>query len=123
MEDLAAAVQSILNDPQSMGAQLQGVMNSLGMNPPQASAPAASPPVQQKPAAAAPLNLLNTLNNSDPMTAMLLRAAPLLAEARTAKMTPRDCLRRCALCSAKHGRKKLDEASKILEAYCTFCRF
>lgn len=32
MEDLAAAVQSILNDPQSM-AQLQGVMNSLGMNP------------------------------------------------------------------------------------------
>ena len=43
MEDLAAAVQSILNDPQSM-AQLQGVMNSLGMNPPQAPAPA-SPPV------------------------------------------------------------------------------
>ena len=38
MEDLAAAVQSILNDPQSM-AQLQGVMNSLGMNPPQAPAP------------------------------------------------------------------------------------
>ena len=37
MEDLAAAVQSILNDPQSM-AQLQGVMNSLGMNPPQAGA-------------------------------------------------------------------------------------
>lgn len=61
MEDLAAAVQSILNDPQSM-AQLQGVMNSLGMNPPQAPAPA-PPPVQQKPAAAAPLNLLNTLNN------------------------------------------------------------
>ena len=45
MEDLAAAVQSILNDPQSM-AQLQGVMNSLGMNPPQAPAPA-TPPVQQ----------------------------------------------------------------------------
>lgn len=63
MEDLAAAVQSILNDPQSM-AQLQGVMNSLGMNPPQAPAPA-PPPVQQKSAAAAPLNLLNTLNNSD----------------------------------------------------------
>ena len=79
MEDLAAAVQSILNDPQSM-AQLQGVMNSLGMNPPQAPAPA-TPPVQQKPTAAAPLNLLNTLNNSDPMTAMLLRAAPLLASA------------------------------------------
>ena len=79
MEDLAAAVQSILNDPQSM-AQLQGVMNSLGMNPPQAPAPA-TPPVQQKPAATAPLNLLNTLNNSDPMTAMLLRAAPLLASA------------------------------------------
>lgn len=42
MEDLAAAVQSILNDPQSM-AQLQGVMNSLGMNPPQAPAPAPPP--------------------------------------------------------------------------------
>ena len=79
MEDLAAAVQSILNDPQSM-AQLQSVMNSLGMNPPQAPAPA-TPPVQQKPAVAAPLNLLNTLNTSDPMTAMLLRAAPLLASA------------------------------------------
>ena len=106
MEDLAAAVQSILNDPQSM-AQLQGVMNSLGMNPPQAPAPA-TPPVQQKPAAAAPLNLLNTLNNSDPMTAMLLASAnreddstrllaalrPLLGEAR---------------------QKKLDEASKILK--------
>ena len=39
MEDLAAAVQSILNDPQSM-AQLQGVMNSLGTAPPpQAPAP------------------------------------------------------------------------------------
>ena len=53
MEDLAAAVQSILNDPQSM-AQLQSVMNSLGMNPPQAPAPA-TPPVQQKPAALRPL--------------------------------------------------------------------
>jgi len=106
VEDLAAAVQSILNDPQSM-AQLQGVMNSLGMNPPQAPAPA-TPPVQQKPAAAAPFNLLNTLNSSDPMTAMLLPSAnreddstrllaalrPLLGEAR---------------------QKKLDEASKILK--------
>ena len=103
MEDLAAAVQSILNDPQSM-AQLQGVMNSLGMNPPQAPAPA-PPPVQQKPAAAAPLNLLNTLNNSDPMllasanreddsTRLLAALRPLLGEAR---------------------QKKLDEASKILK--------
>ena len=41
MEDLAAAVQSILNDPQSM-AQLQSVMNSLGMNPPQAPAAGAA---------------------------------------------------------------------------------
>ena len=89
MEDLAAAVQSILNDPQSM-AQLQGVMNSLGMNPPQAPAPA-TPPVQQKPAAAAPRRCF---------------CAPRrFWQARTAKMTPRDCLRRCALCSAKHGRK------------------
>ena len=99
MEDLAAAVQSILNDPQSM-AQLQSVMNSLGMNPPQAPAPA-PPPVQQKPAAAAPLNLLNTLNNSDPMTAMLLRAARLLAALRPLLGEARQ--------------KKLDEASKILK--------
>ena len=105
MEDLAAAVQSILNDPQSM-AQLQGVMNSLGMNPPQAPAPA-TPPVQQKPAAAAPLNLLNTLNNSDPMTAMLLRAAPLLASANREDDSTR------LLGEARQ--KKLDEASKILK--------
>ena len=105
MEDLAAAVQSILNDPQSM-AQLQGVMNSLGMNPPQVPAPA-SPPVQQKPAAAAPLNLLNTLNNSDPMTAMLLRAAPLLASANREDDSTR------LLGEARQ--KKLDEASKILK--------
>ena len=90
MEDLAAAVQSILNDPQSM-AQLQGVMNSLGMNPPQAPAPA-PPPVQQKPAAAAPL--LASANREDDSTRLLAALRPLLGEAR---------------------QKKLDEASKILK--------
>ena len=112
MEDLAAAVQSILNDPQSM-AQLQGVMNSLGMNPPQASAPA-SPPVQQKPAAAAPLNLLNTLINSDPMTAMLLRAAPLLASANREDDSTR-LLAALRPLLGEARQKKLDEASKILK--------
>ena len=110
MEDLAAAVQSILNDPQSM-AQLQGVMNSLGMNPPQAPAPA-TPPVQQKPAAAAPLNLLNTLNNSDPM--MLLRAAPLLASANREDDSTR-LLAALRPLLGEARQKKLDEASKILK--------
>lgn len=111
MEDLAAAVQSILNDPQSM-AQLQGVMNSLGMNPPQAPAPA-TPPVQQKPAAA-PLNLLNTLNNSDPMTAMLLRAAPLLASANREDDSTR-LLAALRPLLGEARQKKLDDASKILK--------
>ena len=111
MEDLAAAVQSILNDPQSM-AQLQGVMNSLGMNPPQAPAPA-TPPVQQKPAAA-PLNLLNTLNNSDPMTAMLLRTAPLLASANREDDSTR-LLAALRPLLGEARQKKLDEASKILK--------
>lgn len=112
MEDLAAAVQSILNDPQSM-AQLQGVMNSLGMNPPQAPAPA-TPPVQQKPAATAPLNLLNTLNSSDPMTAMLLRAAPLLASANREDDSTR-LLAALRPLLGEARQKKLDEASKILK--------
>ena len=111
MEDLAAAVQSLLNDPQSM-AQLQSVMNSLGMNPPQAPAPA-PPPVQQKPAAA-PLNLLNTLNNSDPMTAMLLRAAPLLASANREDDSTR-LLAALRPLLGEARQKKLDEASKILK--------
>ena len=99
MEDLAAAVQSILNDPQSM-AQLQSVMNSLGMNPPQAPAP--------------PLNLLNTLNNSDPMTAMLLRAAPLLASANREDDSTR-LLAALRPLLGEARQKKLDEASKILK--------
>lgn len=111
MEDLAAAVQSILNDPQSI-AQLQSVMNSLGMNPPQAPAPT-TPPVQQKPAAA-PLNLLNTLNNSDPMTAMLLRAAPLLASANREDDSTR-LLAALRPLLGEARQKKLDEASKILK--------
>ena len=73
MEDLAAAVQSILNDPQSM-AQLQGVMNSLGMNPPQAPAPA-TPPVQQKPAAAAQFAEHSKQQRSDDGDAFARRAA------------------------------------------------
>ena len=93
-------------------AQLQGVMNSLGMNPPQAPAPA-TPPVQQKPAAA-PLNLLNTLNNSDPMTAMLLRAAPLLASANREDDSTR-LLAALRPLLGEARQKKLDEASKILK--------
>lgn len=108
----ASQLNRVLSDPQSM-AQLQGVMNSLGMNPPQAPAPA-SPPVQQKPAAAAPLNLLNTLNNSDPMTAMLLRAAPLLASANREDDSTR-LLAALRPLLGEARQKKLDEASKILK--------
>lgn len=111
MEDLAAAVQSILNDPQSM-AQLQGVMSSLGMNPPQPPAPA--PPVQQNNTPAAPLNLLNTLNNNDPMTAMLLRAAPLLASANREDDSTR-LLAALRPLLGEARQKKLDEAAKILK--------
>ena len=73
MEDLAAAVQSILNDPQSM-AQLQSVMNSLGMNPPQAPAPA-TPLVQQKPAGAAQFAEHSKQQRSDDGDAFARRAA------------------------------------------------
>ena len=107
MEDLAAAVQSILNDPQSM-AQLQGVMNSLGMQPPQASAPP-PPPVQN------PLSgMLSPNQNGDPMTAMLLRAAPLLASANREDDSTRLLMAlRPLLGEARQ--KKLDEAARILK--------
>ena len=72
MEDLAAAVQSILNDPQSM-AQLQSVMTAMLLR-------------------AAPL--LASANREDDSTRLLAALRPLLGEAR---------------------QKKLDEASKILK--------
>ena len=74
----------------------------------------APPPVQQKPAAAAPLNLLNTLNNSDPMTAMLLRAAPLLASANREDDSTR-LLAALRPLLGEARQKKLDEASKSLK--------
>ena len=77
------------------------------------SAPA-PPPVQQKTAAAAPPNLLNTLNNSDPMTAMLLRAAPLLANANREDDSTR-LLAALRPLLGEARQKKLDEASKILK--------
>lgn len=67
-----------------------------------------------KPAAAAPLNLLNTLNNSDPMTAMLLRAAPLLASANREDDSTR-LLAALRPLLGEARQKKLDEASKILK--------
>lgn len=112
MDDLAAAVQSILNDPQSM-AQIQGIMHSLGANPPQSPAPA-PPPVQQNNTPAAPLNLLNTLNANDPMTAMLLRAAPLLASANREDDSTR-LLAALRPLLGEARQKKLDEAAKILK--------
>ena len=63
---------------------------------------------------AAPLNLLNTLNNSDPMTAMLLRAAPLLASANREDDSTR-LLAALRPLLGEARQKKLDEASKILK--------
>ena len=61
-----------------------------------------------------PLNLLNTLNNSDPMTAMLLRAAPLLASANREDDSTR-LLAALRPLLGEARQKKLDEASKILK--------
>jgi len=69
---------------------------------------------EQTRAAAAPLNLLNTLNNSDPMTAMLLRAAPLLASANREDDSTR-LLAALRPLLGEARQKKLDEASKILK--------
>lgn len=111
MDDISAAIRSVLNDPQSM-AQIQGILNSLGAD----SAPPA--PAQNTGSAANPLSaLLPAMNASqadNPMMTMLMRAAPLL----TAANQEDDATRLLAALRPLLGearRKKLDEASRILK--------
>ena len=109
MDDISAAIRSVLNDPQSM-AQIQGILQSLGAD----SAPPAPPPapVQNTGNAANPLGSL--MQNDNPMMAMLMRAAPLL----TAANQEDDATRLLAALRPLLGearRKKLDEASRILK--------
>ena len=105
MDDISAAIRSVLNDPQSM-AQIQGILQSLGAD----GAPPAS--VQNTGSAANPLGSL--MQNDNPMMAMLMRAAPLL----TAANQEDDATRLLAALRPLLGearRKKLDEASRILK--------
>ena len=109
MDDISAAIRSVLNDPQSM-AQIQGILQSLGAD----GAPPAPPPapVQNTGSAANPLGSL--MQNDNPMMAMLMRAAPLL----TAANQEDDATRLLAALRPLLGearRKKLDEASRILK--------
>lgn len=109
MDDISAAIRSVLNDPQSM-AQIQGILQSLGAD----GAPPAPPPapVQNTGNAANPLGSL--MQNDNPMMAMLMRAAPLL----TAANQEDDATRLLAALRPLLGearRKKLDEASRILK--------
>ena len=105
MDDISAAIRSVLNDPQSM-AQIQGILQSLGAD----GAPPA--PVQNTGNAANPLGSL--MQNDNPMMAMLMRAAPLL----TAANQEDDATRLLAALRPLLGearRKKLDEARRILK--------
>ena len=121
MDDISAAIRSVLNDPQSM-AQIQNIMQSLGgerrgaeRRPKRAGPP---PPAQNAPNGAgnALQSLLPALGgaNDNPMMTMLLRAAPLLASANQED----DATRLLAALRPLLGearRKKLDEAIRILK--------
>lgn len=116
MDDISETIRSVLNDPQSM-AQLQGIMQSLGLG--DTAQPASSPPPAQNTAVQNPLQALlpaaqaqNGMN--DPMMTMLLRAAPLL----TAANQEDDATRLLAALRPLLGearRRKLDEASRVLK--------
>ena len=119
MDDISAAIRSVLNDPQSM-AQIQNIMQSLGANDAgQGGQNAPGPaPAQNAPNGAgnALQSLLPALGgaNDNPMMTMLLRAAPLLASANQED----DATRLLAALRPLLGearRKKLDEAVRILK--------
>lgn len=106
MEDLAAAVQSILNDPQSM-AQLQGVMNSLGMNPAASPCPGLRRRCSKNRRAAAPLKFAEHSKQQRSDDGDAFAAPRRFWQAQTAKMTPRDCLRRLRPLLGEARQKKL----------------
>ena len=118
MDDISAAIRSVLNDPQSM-AQIQNIMQSLGANDAgQGGSQNAPAPAQnaQNGAGNALQSLLPALGgaNDNPMMTMLLRAAPLLASANQED----DATRLLAALRPLLGearRKKLDEAVRILK--------
>ena len=123
MDDISAAIRSVLNDPQSM-AQIQNIMQSLGANDAGQSgsqnapgpAPAQNTQNAQNGAGNALQSLLPALGgaNDNPMMTTLLRAAPLLASANQED----DATRLLAALRPLLGearRKKLDEAVRILK--------
>lgn len=118
MDDISAAIRSVLNDPQSM-AQIQNIMQSLGANDAgQSGGQNAPAPAQNAPNGAgnALQSLLPALGgaNDNPMMTMLLRAAPLLASANQED----DATRLLAALRPLLGearRKKLNEAVRILK--------
>lgn len=123
MDDISAAIRSVLNDPQSM-AQIQNIMQSLGANDAgqgggqnaPGPAPAQNTQNAQNGAGNALQSLLPALGgaNDNPMMTMLLRAAPLLASANQED----DATRLLAALRPLLGearRKKLDEAVRILK--------
>lgn len=120
MDDISAAIRSVLNDPQSM-AQIQNIMQSLGANDAGQSGGQNAPgpaPAQNAPNGAgnALQSLLPALGgaNDNPMMTMLLRTAPLLASANQED----DATRLLAALRPLLGearRKKLDEAVRILK--------
>ncbi|MGN0479637.1 MAG: hypothetical protein ACI4GO_09405 [Hominenteromicrobium sp.] len=121
MDDISAAIRSVLNDPQSM-AQIQNILNTLGADntPAPSPQPPKAAPQQTSGGAANPLGaLLPALNGAqsgadNPMMTMLLQAAPLL----TAANQEDDATRLLAALRPLLGearRRKLDEASRILK--------
>ena len=118
MDDISAAIRSVLNDPQSM-AQIQGILNSLsgdGAPPAPQPPPPAAPAQNTGNALSALLPAMNAAQGAadNPMMTMLLRAAPLLTSANQED----DATRLLAALRPLLGearRKKLDEASRILK--------
>ena len=108
MDDLSAAIQSLLQDPQSM-AQIQSLAQSLGLN----DAPAASAPAES--AAQNALLPQSTQNGSDQhMMSLLMRAAPLLSAANREDDATR-LLSALRPLLGELRQKRLDEASRILK--------
>lgn len=108
MDDLSAAIQSLLQDPQSM-AQIQSLAQSLGLN----DAPAASAPAES--AAQNALVPQSAQNGADQqMMSLLMRAAPLLSSANREDDATR-LLTALRPLLGELRQKKLDEASRILK--------
>lgn len=100
MDDLSAAIRSVLSDPDSM-AQIQNILGSLG-------------PTGGQPQPTAPNALQSTPQNADPIMSMLLKAAPLLSAANQEGDDAR-LLQALRPFLGEQRRRKLDEACRILK--------